>query len=240
MRRIIPVLLFLALASCSSEGSLRLTVDIPRDTHIEKIFSESAYFTLSFFDGAGVRRMHVPIGVESVGINVHRGSSVFIMISPPEGYAPLISWYEPGMDRPVQFRHDGGALMGMLLELGSRRPAVLRDLSLTAVEDIHGGLDRLSPERFVSHLEKGSLSPTSPILEKRFAVELESLLRGIWVSDRSDIPSIVVRRSGDSVRIGLYPGEYRFLSVERDMMLTIAVDHDGRAVSSVGLPPKWA
>lgn len=217
-----------------------MTVTLPEETRIESVMNETAYHTLTVFDGRAVRDIFIPLGHRKVEINVHRGSLILLMLKPPEGYAPLVSWYEPGHAGPTCFTYGGMGLFDALLSAAAERPSIVRNLSLDAVRDAWPDLDGISPWKFVSCLEKGSLSRTSPVQRDRCEVVLESLVRGTWISDRGDTGPLHVEKSGEPVRLDLYPGEYRFLLPERGMMLRLCVEDGGKASSSLSLMPKWS
>ena len=240
MKKIVPMLLVLCTLSCSQEGSLALTAELPPETQAEWLFNETAYFTMVVFDGERVTRTFVPRGRRKVGVNVHRGSLSIIIMEPPEGYAPLVAWHEPGNSRRLSFRHDGAALCNRLMKVAEVRPAIVGNLSLSAVCSKYGSLDGISPRLFISCLEKGSLDASSQVMMKKKDIVLENLIRGVWVSDRDDVSSVRVVKSGSSVGLRLWPGNYRWILRERGLMLKLFVGEDGSCVSSVGSAPEWS
>ena len=239
MKKLLVMLLFLCTVSCSDEGSLSLTAELPHETRAEWLFNETAYFRMIVFDGDKVTRSFIPRGCRKKGINVHRGSLAIVVMEPPEGYSPLVAWYEPGESRMLRFSHDGAYLAERLLKVAEVRPSIVRNLSLSAVKDRYEELDSVDPELLISCLEKGNLSGSSPLGMKKKDMELENLIRGIWFPDRDDLPEVRVLRSGSSVSLRLWPGEYRWVLREKGLMLKLSVGGDGSTVSTVGSAPKW-
>ena len=225
------------LTSCSFLTEEEVTLNLPSSIPVEAMSGESIYYTLFYFDGEGIRSLHVPSHVRKVKISVKKGRLSLFLIYPAEGFTPLSSYHEPGMDRSVSsFCFSSSSLIEFLMDIALYSSEVVGNLSLSPLLSCYSG-DEISKSRFLSLLESGKLSLSSDLKGELFEVKLENLIYGRWTSDRDDISDVVV--SSGEVTLSLYEGSYVFIHEDMSMIVNILVLEDGSSVSKVAQFPSW-
>lgn len=239
MRKIIyAFVLLLTLSSCSFLIDDEIILSLPYSIPVEEMCNESIYYTLVYFDGSGVRAMHIPRHVRKVNLSVRKGYLSLFLLYPAEDFTPLSAYHEPGDESTPVFSYHASSLIEFLIDVSKERPLLVGNLSLSTILSRYEG-DEISKRKFLSLLEKGTLTLSSDIKGDLFPIIIESLPFGRWISDRDDIGDIVVSESGAEVKLFLYEGVYVFIHEDMQQLYRIIVSEDGTNLGKLQQFPIW-
>ena len=126
----------------------------------------------------------------------------------------------------------------MLLRAAEYRSEPVSRLSMKKVLSSVPDLQAVDESSFLLDIFNGTLGYGISLNEKT-AVRFDSIPRGEWISERYDIPSFSVAFSGDVVSFMLYPGVYRYVQKEMELLLTIILDEKGDASMMISRLPLW-
>ena len=238
MRLFAAALVCISVISCSFEHWVYLDIVIPEQHPFEKAFSETLWFTLSYFNGESVEERHIPTGMRSVRVPVRAGSLSVFSLRPVGELGAIGGFHEPGNDSTVEVLPEYGAFAEMLLRAASYRAEPVSRLSMRRVLDEVADLQAVDESSFLKDIFDGTLGYGITLNEKA-VVRSDSIPAGEWVSERFDIPSFAVDFSGSVVSFLLYPGVYRYAEADRGLLLTLVVDETGAASQMITALPLW-
>ena len=234
----ILTLLLLFLSSCSYEPWVDVELVIPEQHPFEDAFSESMWFTLSYFNGERIVDEHIPKGSRNVSVKVRSGGLAVFSFRPIGELGAIGGFYEPGDERRVNVLPEYGAFAEMLLNAASYRAEPVSRLSvrevLSAVDDIQA----IDETEFLRDIFNGTLGYGIKLNDK-YLVRYDSIPEGVWISERFDIPSFEIDFTGESVSLMLYPGVYRYAEVSRRLLLTVIIDEEGEGSFMMSGIPLW-
>ena len=87
--------------------------------------------------------------------------------------------------------------------------------------------------------DEGKLDKEKIPLYKKYKVPLDGVPKGKWVSLYSHSSSIIVSDVFEPGTVSLFPGVYHYISFERDLMLTVNLEEDGRYYTKISAPREW-
>ncbi|MGN1163777.1 MAG: hypothetical protein ACI4S4_03105 [Candidatus Ornithospirochaeta sp.] len=226
------------LSSCVISIPVEVEVSLFSDTPWEEATGKEMWYRLSWFDGKECHTEYLESGVWRSRIRVHSGALAIFVFYPLGTLEPFGGFWE-GEGGEVFLTPEDGFLADTLLRAAEDYPDAVATLSIrnlrSKVHDL-GSVDRVS---IVKAVAEGKLGENEICQYKRHQVPLDGVMKGKWVSLYSSSSSIVVTDIVDVRTVSLFPGIYRYLSVERNLMLTIVVEEDGKYSLSVSPPPKW-
>ena len=226
------------LSSCSFEHWIDVHLLIPEQHPYEVAFSETLWFSLSYFDGEKIVDKHIPKGKRTLNVRVKAGSLAVFSFRPLGELGALGGFFEPGDDHFVTILPEYGSFAEMLLRAAEYRSEPVSRLSMKKVLSSVPDLQAVDESSFLLDIFNGTLGYGISLNEKT-AVRFDSIPRGEWISERYDIPSFSVAFSGDVVSFMLYPGVYRYVQKEMELLLTIILDEKGDASMMISRLPLW-
>ena len=238
MRYLFLVLSVVLLSSCSYSHWREIELIIPETHPFEDAFSETLWFTLEYFDGERIEERHVPKGMRRIRVRVRAGCLSVFAFRPLGELGAVGGFFEPGDDSVVYILPEHGAFSEMLLRAAAYRPEPVARLSMNAVLANVEDLQAVDESAFLADVFNGTLGYGIPMNERK-TVHFDSIPRGIWISERYDIPSFQVGFSGDHVNLMVYPGVYRYAEADLGMLLTVIVEDDGEASMMITSIPVW-
>ena len=239
MRKYALIIAAAALAaSCTFTHPVLVDIVIPEEHPFEAAFSETMWFTLSYFDGEDIIEKHIPKGRRRIQVAVHSGSLAVFSLRPLGELGALGGFFEPGDDRTVIMLGEYGSFAEMLLRAASYRPDAVSRLSMSAVLAECPDLQAADEISFMEDIFNGTLS--YGITENgKIAFMLDSLPSGSWIPERYDLQPFTVLFSGRSQQFLLYPGVYRYAEASRDLLLILSVLEDGSISHMITAMPSW-
>ena len=234
----IIILSVLLLSSCVLEPWIEIELVIPEPHPFEDAFSESMWFTLSYFDGEKIIDRHIPKGIRRIDVKVRAGGLAVFSFRPAGELGAIGGFYEPGDDNHVEVLPEYGPFAELLLSAASYRADPVSRLSVKAVLAAVPDIQAINETAFLLDIFNGTLG-YGITLNSRFHITYDSVPEGRWISERFDVMSFEVPYSGDTVSWMLYPGVYRFAEAERRLLLTVIIDEEGTASFMIGRIPLW-
>ena len=236
--RILILAILIVFVSCAYEPFLEIELIIPEPHPFEDAFSETFWFTLTYFDGDSIKELHIPKGHRRVVVKVRAGSLAVFSFRPAGELGAIGGFYEPGDDKRVAVIPEYGAFAEMLLNAASYRAEPVARLSVRSVLEDVPNLQAVDEVSFMEDIFNGTLG-YGITLNDEYIVRLDSIPQGVWVSERYDILSFETKSSGELVSLLLYPGVYRYAEVSRNLLLTIVVEESGEYSNMITEVPLW-
>ena len=239
MRKYALIIAAAALAaSCTFPHPVSVELIIPEEHPFEAAFSETMWFTLSYFDGKEIIEKHVPKGRRRIRVAVRSGSLSVFSLRPIGELGALGGFFEPGDDRSVMMLGEYGSFAEMLLRAASFRPEAVGRLSMESVLDACPDLQAADEISFMEDIFNGTLSYGITENEE-IPFTIDSLASGSWIPERYDLQPIDVPFSGRPQQMLLYPGVYRYAEASRNLLLILSVSEDGSISHMITAMPSW-
>lgn len=238
MRKYALIIAAALAASCTFTHPVPVEIVIPEEHPFEAAFSETMWFTLSYFDGKEIIEKHIPKGKRSISVTVRSGSLSVFSLRPIGELGALGGFFEPGDDRTVMMLGEYGSFAEMLLRAASFRPEAVGRLSMEAVLAECPDLQAADEISFMEDIFNGTLSYGITENEK-ISFTLDSLASGFWVPERYDLQPLDVPFSGRPQQLLLHPGVYRYAEVSRKLLLILSVSEDGSISHMITAMPSW-
>ena len=238
MKYILLLILVVVLSSCTLRHRTDVTLVIPETHPLEEVFSETFWFTLTYFDGEKLEERHIPKGTRRISVSVRSGGLSVFSLKPLGELGAIGGFFEPGDRRTIHLLPEYGTFSEMLLRAASYRAEPVFLLSMRRVIDTVSNLQAVDESSFLKDIFDGTLGYGITLNEK-IAVHFDSIPRGEWISERYDIQSFSVAFSGDNVTLLLYPGVYRYAEKTLRMLLTVIVEETGDSAMMITALPSW-
>lgn len=240
MKKIV-FLLFLLLALCSCTFSPRVTLKVSPyfDTPWEENSGKEMWYKVRYFDGEKVRTDYLDRGTWRYEVKVPSSSLLVFAFYPLGDMEPMGGFWEPGDGKEVWLSPEDGYFASMLIDASSQYPDIVSTLSIKALKKVapdFGAIDRTS---FLTLLIEGKLDEKEFELYRKYGIPLDGIPKGNWVSLYHRSSSIIVSDVFNPGKVFLFPGIYHYISFERDLMLTITINEEGRYWTRVSKPPLW-
>lgn len=243
MRRILFILFcsgFLLFVSCSGEIKTSVTVSLYDDLTWEQVTGESMWYKLRYFDGESVHTEYLDYGEKSASVKVSPSSLSVFALYPMGTLSPFGGFSDGGEEKNVYLLSEWGYFASMLIDAAETFPEGVARINIDALKKDNPDLGAINREVFLSSLFEGSLSRKTIKLSRKFAVPLEGVLSGYWVSLFSHSYSFTLDSTGDKETLSLLPGIWYYLNTDRNMMLEIVLTDDGEYRVKHKAKPKWS
>lgn len=232
------ILIFLSLSSCSLELWRTVEVRIVEHHQFEEASGKLMWYELRYFNGREIVNARLAPGTSRFSIRVLAGRTCPIAVVPLGILSPYGGFYSPG-DDTVFISSLEGPFASLLVNAASYRPDAVSELSIPWLRKI-GDFSTINQSEFLNSLYRGSLSYDSLEYSKLYHPIIESIPSGYWISDSSRANSFQIRKSGDSARLSLFTGSYCFWNKERELLLTVVIDEEGRFYTGMtSLSSSW-
>ncbi len=240
MKKIIFILFCaLLLISCSYEVKRNVRVSLYSYLSWEEETGDEMWFSVRYFDGNEVETAYLSAGERAITLSVSPSSLSVFVFYPLGSLAPLGGFWEPGNEMTIYVEPQYGYFAQMLVDAAETMREAVRELSINAIKKDNPDLGALKREDFLLSLYSGTLSKKAAKLSKRFAVPLEGVLSGYWISLFSHSYSFTLNRGGDERELYLLPGIWYYLNKERSLILEIVITDDGEYWVKHKSKPKW-
>lgn len=240
MKRIfIYLTLSLLLSSCTFSPPMTLTISPYSDTPWEEVSGKEMWYKVKWFDGNKVETLYLDRGVWSMDVEVGRSSLLVFVFYPLGDMEPLGGFWEPGGKSHVWLSPEEGYFASMLISVAETYPMPVSNLSVKRLKEAVPDLGAIDRGAFVYSLIEGKLDKEKIPLYKKYKVPLDGVPKGKWVSLYSHSSSIIVSDVFEPGTVSLFPGVYHYISFERDLMLTVNLEEDGRYYTKISAPREW-
>ena len=230
--------LILLLSSCLIEFPETVTLVI-EDHPFETATGSYMWYTLEYFDGDGIKTVHVPSGERKIKVRVKTGGLRVFSMRPMGQFPPCGGFYEPGDDGPVHIRCDDGSFASMLLTAAELRKDAVSALCVSELRKDYPDLASVDEVEFMKDLFDGALYKGQIKLNRKTTVTLTSFPEGRWISSSYDVPSFTTVFSGRPVYLSLYPGVYSFACFERKLIASVILTENGEVSTMLSSLPDW-
>ena len=231
--------LLVLLSSCTFSPPITLTVSPYSDTPWEEVSGKEMWYKVKWFNGDKVETIYRDKGVWSIDVQADRDSLLVFAFYPLGDMEPLGGFWEPGDNNKVWLFPEDGYFADMLISAAETYPSPVSNISIKRLKERISDLCVINRVSFLSSLLEGNIDDEEIELYKKYRVPLDWVPKGKWVSLYSHSQSIFVSDVFDPGTVPLFPGVYHYTNFERDLMLTITLDENGKYYTRVSSPPLW-
>lgn len=240
MKRVfICLFIFFMLSSCTFSPSITLTISPYSDTPWEEVSGKEMWYKVKYFDGEKTETIYLDRGVWSLDITIDRGSLLLFAFYPLGDMEPLGGFWEPGKGKKVWLSPEDGYFIDMLLSASETYPAPISTLSVSKLKEAIPDLGSINRVSFLSSLLEGKVNKKEIELYKKYRVPLDGVPKGNWISLYSHSQSLTVSDVFEPGNVSLFPGIFHYINFDRNLMLTITVEEEGKYYTRVSSPPLW-
>ena len=215
------------LSSCHLELWTDVEVTFSEPHPYEEASGNGLWYELRYFNGREIVERILPVGARRFTISVLAGGTRPISVIPLGTLSPYGGFYEPGVKR-VELSSEAGAIADLLVDTSSYNPDSVSRLSIEWLVDEFFDLSIISESSLLENLYDGTISNSSLKTNKIYHIEIDMLPSGYWISDRVEVQSFSLDKSGDVARMSLFPGFYCFWNLSRSLLFSIIITEDGR------------
>lgn len=238
-KSILLVLVVFLLSSCTFAPPLEVIASPYSDTPWEEVTGREIWYKAYWFDGREVHTEYLDRGVWSIKAKVYPDSLAAFVFIPLGTLSPIGGFWEMGDGGKVWLTPEEGSFAEMIIDTASLYPEVTGTLRISRLKEVVPDLGAIDKESFIISLLEGSLDSKEIKLSKKYKVPLDGVMKGKWVSLYSHTQTIVISNAYDTGTVSLFPGVYHYLNLERNLMLTITLESDGRYWTRLSPPPSW-
>lgn len=221
------IVYLISLSSCHVELWVDLEVSFSEPHPYEEASGKELWYELRYFNGREIIERILPSGTNRFTIRVLAGGMRPVAVIPLGFLSPYGGFYEPGMKK-VELCSASGALADLLVDTSAYNPDAVSMLSIGWLEDCFFDLSVISESSLLENLYNGTLSNNSLKTNKIYHIEIDMLPSGYWISDRVEVKSFVLDKSGDVAMLSLFPGYYCFWNRARSLLFSVIITEDGR------------
>ena len=227
------------LSSCTFSPPVTLTVSPYSDTPWEEVSGKEMWYKVKWFDGDRVETVYMDLGVWSIEVKADRDSLLVFAFYPLGDMEPLGGFWEPGDNNKVWLSPEDGYFADMLIRAAETYPSPVSNISIKRLKERIPDPCAINRVSFLSSLLEGNIDNKEIELYKKYRVPLDGVPKGKWVSLYSHPQSIYVSDVFDPGTVSLFPGVYHYINFDRDLMLTVTLDENGKYYTRVSSPPLW-
>ena len=227
------------LSSCTFSPPVTLTVSPYFDTPWEEVSGKEMWYKVKWFDGDRVETVYMDLGVWSIEVKADRDSLLVFAFYPLGDMEPLGGFWEPGDNNKVWLSPEDGYFADMLIRAAETYPSPVSNISIKRLKERIPDPCAINRVSFLSSLLEGNIDNKEIELYKKYRVPLDGVPKGKLVSLYSHSQSIYVSDVFDPGTVSLFPGVYHYINFDRDLMLTVTLDENGKYYTRVSSPPLW-
>ena len=227
------------LSSCTFSPPVTLTVSPYSDTPWEEVSGKEMWYKVKWFDGDRVETVYMDLGVWSIEVKADRDSLLVFAFYPLGDMEPLGGFWEPGDNNKVWLSPEDGYFADMLIRAAETYPSPVSNISIKRLKERIPDPCAINRVSFLSSLLEGNIDNKEIELYKKYRVPLDGVPKGKWVSLYSHSQSMYVSDVFDPATVSLFPGVYHYINFDRDLMLTVTLDENGKYYTRVSSPPLW-
>ena len=227
------------LSSCTFSPPVTLTVSPYSDTPWEEVSGKEMWYKVKWFDGDRVETVYMDLGVWSIEVKADRDSLLVFAFYPLGDMEPLGGFWEPGDNNKVWLSPEDGYFADMLIRAAETYPSPVSNISIKRLKERIPDPCAINRVSFLSSLLEGNIDNKEIELYKKYRVPLDGVPKGKWVSLDAHSQSIYASDVFDPGTVSLFPGVYHYINFDRDLMLTVTLDENGKYYTRVSSPPLW-
>ena len=227
------------LSSCTFSPPVTLTVSPYSDTPWEEVSGKEMWYKVKWFDGDRVETVYMDLGVWSIEVKADRDSLLVFAFYPLGDMEPLGGFWELGDDNKVWLSPEDGYFADMLIRAAETYPSPVSNISIKRLKERIPDPCAINRVSFLSSLLEGNIDNKEIELYKKYRMPLDGVPKGKWVSLYSHSLSRYVSDVFDPGTVSLFPGVYHYINFDRDLMLTVTLDENGKYYTRVSSPPLW-
>ena len=197
------------------------------------------WYKLRYFDGEAVHTEYLEAGESEYTVTVSPSSLSVFALYPLGNLSPFGGFWEGG-ERKIYLDAQNGYFAQMLIDAAETMPEAVKEVSVASIRRYNPDLGAVRRDTFLSSLFSGTLKEGKLPLSRKFAVPLDGVLSGYWVSLFSHSSSFSLSGTGDGKTISLLPGIWYYLNKERKMILEIVISDEGEYWVKHKAQPKWS
>ena len=220
------------LSSCHFEMWVDVEVAFSEPHPYIEASGKELWYELRYFNGREVVEKTLPIGTKRFTIRVLSGGTRPISVIPLGYLSPYGGFYEPG-DKKVLLCSKEGAIADLLVDSSTYCPDAVSMLSIGWLRGEFFDLSVIKESSLLETLYDGTVSNNSLEINKIYHIDVDMLPSGYWISDRLEIPSFYLAKSGDVASLSLFPGYYCFWNQRRALLFSAIITEDGRYYTQV-------